>query len=71
MGFDKDYPNRKDHRKPFRGAKAVDHSCRNNGACGYCSANRQHSRLKNERAAKEEIKRWRELYNDEYNNEEE
>ena len=30
----------KEHRKPFRGAKAFDCSCRNHGSCGYCNSNR-------------------------------
>ena len=36
MGFDKNYPNRKDKRKHYRGAKAVDTSCRNHGSCPWC-----------------------------------
>ena len=36
MGFDKDYPNRKDHRKPYYGAAAVDHTCRPGGSCPAC-----------------------------------
>ena len=36
MSFDNDYPKRKDHRKPFRGAKAIDCSCRNHGSCPMC-----------------------------------
>jgi hypothetical protein len=35
MSFDKQYPNRKDHRKPFQGAKAHDVTCRNHGSCPY------------------------------------
>lgn len=30
----------KEHRKPYRGAKAVDRSCRNHGSCDYCRNNR-------------------------------
>ncbi len=40
MSFDNPYPNRKDKRKPFRGAKAVDSQCRNHGDCPYCRGNR-------------------------------
>lgn len=29
MSFDKNYPNRKDQRQPFRKAKAIDRTCRN------------------------------------------
>lgn len=40
MSFDKRYPNRKDRRKPYKGSKAFDRSCRNHGGCGYCVDNR-------------------------------
>lgn len=42
MSFDKTYPNRKDKRKPYRGAKAFDPSCRVGGSCPYCRGNRTH-----------------------------
>lgn len=31
----------KEKRKSYRGAKAVDRSCRNHGSCPYCANNRQ------------------------------
>lgn len=39
MSFDKDYPNRKDWRKPRRGA---DRTCCNHGSCPYCESGRKH-----------------------------
>lgn len=42
MAFDNEHPNRKDHRKPFRKAKAIDRTCRNHGDCPYCQGNRFH-----------------------------
>ena len=42
MSFDKDYPNRKDRRRPYRGSKDFDRSCRNHGSCDWCASNRQH-----------------------------
>lgn len=42
MSFDKNYPNRKDWRKPYRKSKAFDASCRPHGTCGWCQGNRQH-----------------------------
>jgi hypothetical protein len=30
----------KEHRKPYKGSKRFDRSCRNHGGCGYCEANR-------------------------------
>jgi hypothetical protein len=43
MAFDKVYPNRKDWRKPHRGAKSVARSCRNHGTCPYCRKGRLHA----------------------------
>jgi hypothetical protein len=43
MAFDKNYPNRKDHRRPYRKSKQVDRSCRCHGSCSYCQSNRQHN----------------------------
>ncbi len=40
MSFDTDYPKRKDRRKPYRGSKAFDRSCRHGGSCPYCEGNR-------------------------------
>ena len=30
----------KEKRKQYKGAKAVDRSCRNHGSCSYCRSNR-------------------------------
>lgn len=51
MSFYKDYPNRKDHRKPYRGSASFDSSCRPNGGCGHCLNNRKHSERRREEAA--------------------
>ncbi len=40
MSFDKNYPNRKDKRKPYRKSKAFDKSCRCHGGCSWCEGNR-------------------------------
>lgn len=47
MSLDKAILHGKEHRKPFRGAKAVDKSCRNHGGgakyqCEFCLSNRMH-----------------------------
>ena len=36
MSLDKAIEHGKEKRKPYRGAKAVDHSCRNHGDCPWC-----------------------------------
>jgi hypothetical protein len=48
MSFDKEYPNRKDKRKPYYKSKRFDRSCRNHGSCGYCEGNRTHHNKKRE-----------------------
>ena len=40
MSLEKAIKYNKEHRKPFRGAKAIACSCRNHGGCGYCNSNR-------------------------------
>lgn len=42
MSFDNDYPNRKDHRRPFFRSARFDRSCRHGGNCSYCRDNRLH-----------------------------
>ena len=32
----------KEWRKPYRGTKAFDRSCRNHGSCSWCERNRLH-----------------------------
>jgi hypothetical protein len=46
MGFDKSYPNRKDHRRPYHGSKAFDASCRPGGDCPVCRQTKKRKRLK-------------------------
>ena len=40
MSLEKAIAHGKEHRKPYRGSKAFDCSCRNHGSCGYCESNR-------------------------------
>lgn len=48
MGLEKAIKHKKEKRKPYRGAKAVDDHCRNHGGrrhqweCDYCKQNRLH-----------------------------
>jgi hypothetical protein len=41
MSLNKAIKHGKEHRKPYKGSKAFDYSCRNHGSCAYCSLNRQ------------------------------
>lgn len=38
--FDTNYPNRKDKRRPYKGSKSFDRSCRNHGSCDWCKGQR-------------------------------
>lgn len=42
MSLDKAIEHGKERRKPYRGAKAVDPTCRNHGSCPFCEENRKH-----------------------------
>ncbi len=42
MSLDKAIQHGKEHRKPYRGSKAIDPSCRNHGSCPWCKRNRLH-----------------------------
>lgn len=55
MSLDKAIQHGKEHRKPYRKAKAVDATCRNHGSCAYCRDNRLHQSLKTNQAAKQAI----------------
>ena len=51
MSFDKNYPNRKDHRKPYMGSKSFDRTCRCGGSCKWCIGNRTFNSRKRKEAA--------------------
>lgn len=40
MSLEKAIQNKKEKRKPYRGSKAFDCSCRNHGSCSWCESNR-------------------------------
>lgn len=42
MPLDKAIAHGKEHRKPYRGSKAIDCTCRNHGSCQWCVENRTH-----------------------------
>ena len=55
MSFDKDYPNRKDHRKAYRKSQRFDATCRPNGGCPWCEGNRLHKSKLRQRIADEKL----------------
>ena len=53
MSLDKAIEHGKEKRKPYRGSKAIDKSCRNHGGgskyqCPWCLENRMHKNRKRE-----------------------
>ena len=42
MSLDKAIAHGKEKRKPYRGSKAIDCTCRNHGSCQWCVENRTH-----------------------------
>lgn len=58
MSLDKAIEHGKEHRKPYRGAKAIDCSCRNHGSCQWCCENRMHKNNKRELEAEWEIREY-------------
>jgi len=42
MSLNKAIKSGKEHRKPYKGAKAIDCTCRNHGGCPYCESNRMY-----------------------------
>lgn len=42
MSLDKAIKYGKEHRKQYRGSKAIARSCRNHGSCDWCRENRAH-----------------------------
>lgn len=53
MSLDKAIEHGKEKRKPYRGSKAIDKSCRNHGGCEWCLENRRYSTLKREEAIRQ------------------
>ena len=51
MGMSKSIESKKEHRKPYRGVKAVDKTCRNHGTCEHCKSSRIYKVKKQEMSA--------------------
>lgn len=57
MSLNKAIKNGKEHKKPYRGAKSVDKTCRNHGSCPWCKSNRtfKNQKLKDKMESNNEI----------------
>lgn len=49
MSLDKAIEHGKEKRKPYRGAKAVDRTCRNHGRCPWCQRQHKYKKLKSQK----------------------
>jgi len=54
MSLDKAIKYGKEHRKPYRGAKAVDATCRNHGSCPCCQGKVKYKKRKSDMKGREE-----------------
>ena len=61
MTLDKAIEHGKEHRKQYRGSKAIDKSCRNHGDCPCCQGNRLYRAHRLEEKAKQDIETAEEL----------
>lgn len=52
MSLEKSIKSGRERRKPYRGAKAFDKTCRNHGRCQWCRDDRLHGRKVAEERAK-------------------
>ena len=55
MSLDKSIIHGKEHRRPYRGAKAIDKSCRNHGSCVWCRKNRTY---KNDKKKQQDLNEY-------------
>ena len=55
MGLEKAIEHNKEHRKPYRGSKAIDCTCRNHGSCDWCRENRLYARKKVEEKMEKDL----------------
>lgn len=62
MGFEKAIEHKKTKRKPYRGSKAFDYSCRNHGGCPWCEGNRLHNDKVKRKKSEEELREFKKSY---------
>lgn len=60
MSLDKAIKHHKERRHPYKGAKAVDKTCRNHGSCDWCMSNRLHNSKSKVASAEGQIKEYQE-----------
>lgn len=58
MSLEKSIKHGKEHRKPYRGSKEFDKTCRNHGGCDFCKDGRLYSSNKRKESADEKLKEY-------------
>lgn len=58
MSLNSAIKHKKEYRKPYRGAKAVDSSCRNHGSCNWCRENREYANRRRATAANNKLEEY-------------
>lgn len=48
MSLDRSIAHGREHRNPYRGAKAIDYICTNHSSCGWCKRDWMHKNDKRE-----------------------
>lgn len=56
MSLNKAIQHKREHRKPYHGAKVVAKSCRNHGGCPWCEGNMTYKYRKKEIQLESELK---------------
>lgn len=56
MALNKAIEHGKEKRRPYKGAKAVDCSCRNHGTCEWCRENRMYKTIRDLARTRQEMK---------------
>lgn len=59
MGLEKAIEHHKERRRPYRGSKSFDYSCRNHGGCPICEGNRLHHDRREEERTRKELEQFR------------
>lgn len=62
MTLDKAIEHGKEHRKQYRGSKAIDKTCRNHGGCPCCEGNRLIHTSRLIEKSNQELKDFRSTY---------
>lgn len=58
MSLNQSITHSKEQRRPYRGAKAIDRTCRNHGSCEWCKENRTHKNDKRKLQQTQELEEY-------------